>query len=109
MPTVTIALNGRNYDLAVGEGEEPRVQELASEIRRRMEALTRNSGTLSEGMVFVMTALMLADELDQKKREAGKLRDEGREASLKREVALADTIEALATRVETLAARVEAA
>ena len=45
----------------------------------------------------------------QKKREAAKLRDEGREASLKREVALADTIEALAARVETLAARVEAA
>jgi cell division protein ZapA len=109
MPTVTIALNGRNYDLAVGEGEEPRVQELANEIRRRMENLTRNTGSLSEGMVFVMTALMLADELDQKKREANRLKDEGREASLKREVALADTIEALAARVETLAARVEAA
>jgi cell division protein ZapA len=91
MPTVTIALNGRNYDLAVGEGEEPRVQELANEIRRRMENLTRNTGSLSEGMVFVMTALMLADELDQKKREANRLKDEGREASLKREVALYDT------------------
>ena len=109
MPTVTIALNGRNYDLAVGEGEEPRVQELAGEIRRRMENLTRNAGSLSEGMAFVMTALTLADELDQKKREANRLKDEGREASLKREVALADTIEALAARVETLAARVEAA
>ncbi len=109
MPTVTIALNGRNYDIAVGEGEEPRAHELAGEIRRRMENLTRNAGNMSEGMVFVMTALLLADELDQKKREAAKLRDEGREASLKREVALADTIEALAARVETLAARVEAA
>jgi cell division protein ZapA len=109
MPTVTIALNGRNYDLAVGDGEEPRVQELAGENRRRMESLTRNAGTLSEGMAFVMTALTLADELDQKKREALRLKDEGREASLKREVALADTIEALAARVETLAARVEAA
>jgi cell division protein ZapA len=109
MPTVTIALNGRNYDLAVGEGEEPRVQELAGEIRRRMENLTRSAGTLSEGMAFVMTALTLADELDQKKREALRLKDEGREAALKREVALADTIEALAARVETLAARVEAA
>ena len=57
-----------------------------------MESLTRTAGTMSEGMVFVMTALLLADELDQKKREAAKLRDEGREASLKREVALADTI-----------------
>jgi cell division protein ZapA len=109
MPTVTIALNGRNYDLAVGEGEEPRVQELAGEIRRRMEHLTRNAGALSEGMAFVMTALTLADELDQKKREALRLKDDGREASLKREIALADTIEALAARVETLAARVEAA
>ena len=109
MPTVTIALNGRNYDLAVGDGEEPRVQELAGEIRRRMENLTRSAGNLSEGMAFVMTALTLADELDQKKREANRMKDEGREASLKREVALADTIEALAQRVETLAARVEAA
>jgi cell division protein ZapA len=109
MPTVTIALNGRNYDIACGEGEEARVQELGGEIRRRMESLTRNSGHLNEGMVFVMTALLLADELDQKKREASRLRDEGRETSLKREVALADTIEALAARVETLAAQVEAA
>ena len=109
MPTVTIALNGRNYDIACGEGEEPRVHELAGEIRRRMESLTRNAGTMNEGMVFVMTALLLADELDQKKRESAKVRDEGRESSLKRELALADTIEALAARVETLAARVEAA
>jgi|SRR5687768_14432329 cell division protein ZapA len=109
MPTVTIALNGRNYDVACDEGEQARVTELAGELRRRMESLTRNSGHLSEGMVFVMTALLLADELDQKKRESAKLRDEGRETSLKREVALADTIEALAQRVESLAARVEAA
>jgi cell division protein ZapA len=109
MPTVTIPLNGRNYDIACGEGEEPRVQELAGEIRRRMEGLTRNAGPMGEGMIFVMTALLLADELDQKKREVGRLRDEGHESSLRREVALADTIEALAIRIESLAARVEAA
>jgi cell division protein ZapA len=109
MPTVTIPLNGRNYDIACGDGEEPRVQELAGEIRRRMEGLTRNAGPMTEGMVFVMTALLLADELDQKKREVARLRDEGHESSLRREVALADTIEALAIRIESLAARVEAA
>jgi len=109
MPTVTIGLNGRNYDIACGEGEEARVQELAGEIRRRMESLTRTSGPMNEGMVFVMTALLLADELDQRKRETARLKDDGRESSMKRELALADTIEALAARVETLAARVEAA
>ena len=44
MPTVTVALNGRNYDIACGEGEEARVQELSGEIRRRMEGLAKNSG-----------------------------------------------------------------
>jgi cell division protein ZapA len=109
MPTVTIALNGRNYDIACDEGEEPRVHELAGEIRRRMEGLTRNAGPMGEGMVFAMTTLLLADELDQKKREAARLKDDGQESALRREVALADTIEALAVRIESLAARVEAA
>jgi cell division protein ZapA len=109
MPTVTIALNGRNYDIAVGEGEEARVLELAGEIRRRMEGVTKGAHPMTEGMAFVMTALLMADELDQKKREASKLKDEGREGGLRRELALADTIEALAKRIETLAARVEAA
>ena len=110
MPTVTIALNGRNYDIAVGEGEEARVQELAGEIRRRMEGIAKTGApAMSEGMAFVMTALLLADELDQKKREAAKLKDEGREGGLRRDLALADTIEALAQRIESLAARVDAA
>ena len=109
MPTVTVALNGRNYDIACGEGEQARVQELAGEIRRRMEGVTKNAAPMNEGMAFVMTALLLADELDQKKREAAKLQDEGREGTLRRELALADTIEAMANRIESLAARVEAA
>lgn len=109
MPTVTIALNGRSYDIACGDGEEARVQELAGEIRRRMEGLTKNAAPMNEGMAFVMTALLLADELDQKKREAAKLKEEGREGTLRRELALADTIETLAKRIESLAARVEAA
>jgi cell division protein ZapA len=108
MATVTIALNGRNYDIAVGEGEEARVLELAGEIRRRMEGVTKGAH-LNEGMAFVMTALLLADELDQKKRETAKLNEEGREGTLRRELVLADTIESLAQRIESLAARVEAA
>jgi len=110
MPTVTIALNGRNYDIACGEGEETRVLELAGEIRRRMEGVTKGGAApVAEGMAFVMTALLLADELDQKKREASKLKEDGREGTLRRELVLADTIEALAQRIESLAARVEAA
>jgi cell division protein ZapA len=35
MPTVTIPLNGRNYDIACGPGEEDRVQEVAARLRER--------------------------------------------------------------------------
>ena len=50
MPTVTIALNGRNYDIACGEGEEARVQELAGELRRRMEGLAKNAESVRHGI-----------------------------------------------------------
>lgn len=109
MPTVTIALNGRNYDIACGEGEEARVQELAGEVRRRMEGLVKHAGPVAENLLFALTALLLSDELDQKNRAIEGLRAEQGEMMQRREVALADTIERLAVKIEAIAARLEAA
>lgn len=109
MPTVTIALNGRNYDIACGEGEEGRVLELAAEVRRRMERLVKNSGPVAENLLFALTALLLSDEVDQKNRSIHELQAEQGELMQRREVALADTIERLATKIEAIAARLEAA
>ena len=44
MPTVTIPLNGRTYDIACGPGEEDRVQEVAARLRGRMEEISRSLG-----------------------------------------------------------------
>lgn len=109
MPVVTIALNGRNYDIQVGAGQEARVQELAGEIRRHMETLTKNAAPVSENLLFALTALLLADELDQKTREVAKLQDEAENQSDERESALVQTIEKLAGKIEAIAARLEAA
>jgi cell division protein ZapA len=109
MPVVTIALNGRNYDISVGAGQEARVQELAGEIRRHMDTLTKNAAPVSENLLFALTALLLADELDQKSREAAKLRDEAQNHTDERETALVQTIETLAGKIEAIAARLEAA
>jgi cell division protein ZapA len=109
MPTVTIALNGRNYDIACGEGEEARVLELAGEVRRRMESLVKNSGPVAENLLFALTALLMSDEIDQKNRLIQDLRGEQEELAQRREIALADTIERLATKIEAIAARLEAA
>lgn len=109
MPTVTVALNGRNYDIACGEGEEARVQELSGEIRRRMEGLARNAGPVPENLLFALTGLLLADELDQKNRQIAQLKGQQEDLVQRREIALADTIERLAVKIEAIAARLEAA
>jgi len=109
MPTVTIALNGRNYDIACGEGEEARVQELAGELRRRMEGLAKNAGPVAENLLFTLTGILLADELDQKNRQIAQLKGAQEDLVQRREIALADTIERLAVKIEAIAARLEAA
>lgn len=109
MPTVTIALNGRNYDITCGEGEEARVHELSAEVRRRMESLAKHSGPVAENQLFALTALLLSDEIDQRNRQIAELRNQQEDLVQHREVALADTIERLATKIEAIAARLEAA
>ncbi len=76
MPKVTVTFNGRTYDIACGIGEEARVQELAGEIRRRMEGMAKNAGSIQETQLFALTALLLADELDQRGREVERAKRE---------------------------------
>lgn len=109
MPTVTIPLNGRNYDIACGPGEEDRVQEVASRLRERMEGISRSLGGAQENFLFAVTALLLADELEQREKELTHARGQLKDSAQHREVNLAQTLERLAGRIETIAARLEAA
>jgi cell division protein ZapA len=110
MPTVTIPLNGRNYDIACGPGEEERVQEMAARLRERMEGISRSlGGTPQESVLFAVTSLLLADELEQREKELGEARLQLKGSAQHREVNLAQTLERLAGRIEAIAARLEAA
>ncbi len=109
MPTVTIFLNGRNYDVACGPGEEARVQEVAGRLRQRMEALAKSIGSVQENLLFAVTALLLADELEQREREVTELQSAGRDVVTDRDTVLADALEHFAGKIEALAARLEAA
>jgi len=109
MPTVSIGLNGRNYDIACGEGEEPRVLALAHELRRRVESLSREAGPVSESMLLVMAGLLLADALDTERRAVEAERAERGRARQAEEDRLAEMVERLAARIEAIAARLEAA
>ena len=109
MPTVTVLLNGRNYDIACGPGEETRVEELAARLRTRMEGVSRSLGGGQETFLFAVTALLLADELEQREKELSQLRGQQKESAEHRGADLAKTLEKLAGRIEAIAARMEAA
>jgi len=95
MPQVSINIANRIYELACGEGEEPRVHELASYVDEKINELRRQlpPGTV-EVKLLVFAALMLADE----SREARGLAKQAETAR----ASAADSAETLATAFEDL-------
>ena len=63
MGQVAITVNGRSYRFDCGDGEEPRLQELADYVKSRMEALSSEHGNVGEERLLLMAALTIADEL----------------------------------------------
>jgi len=63
MGEVTIAVNGRAYRFACGDGEEARLRELAAYVTSRMEGLAREHGNVGDERLLLMTALMITDDL----------------------------------------------
>ncbi|KAA5605678.1 cell division protein ZapA [Roseospira marina] len=126
MPQVTITVNGRDYRIACGPGEESHVSTLAAQIDVKTRELTARVGHVSEGMALVMLGLTLADELTDLRREVEVLRDQrgaldeveeaaqeaaqdrAREHALAEEQAAA-AIVAMASRIEALADRLDQA
>jgi cell division protein ZapA len=95
MPQVSINIANRIYELACGEGEESRVQELAAYVDQKVEALRKQlpHGT-PEVKILVFASLLLAEE----SREA---RGIAKQAESARATA-SDDSETLATALEEL-------
>ena len=73
MPEIPVTINGRNYRVTCGDGEEPRLKTLAQGFDARVQKLVRSVGQAGEAQLLVVTALMLADELDEARAEIAKL------------------------------------
>ena len=63
MGQVAVTVNGRSYRFDCGDGEEPRLQELAEYVKSRMDTLTLEHGNVGEERLLLMAALTIADEL----------------------------------------------
>ena len=115
MKPLTISVYGRDYQIACDEGQEGHLRRLAAQVDERMHQLAYRMGPAGESMLFILTCLMLADELTDATREAAQLREqiqsmpqtvEG-DNTQQLEAVVASTIDQIAEHLERIAEQVE--
>lgn len=95
MPQISIQIANRTYELACGEGEEERVQELAAYVDEKVGELRRQLPPgAPEIKLMVFAALILADE-SREARGIAKAAESARASAT-------DSAETLATALEDL-------
>ncbi|HEX6609795.1 MAG TPA: cell division protein ZapA [Reyranella sp.] len=94
MPEVSVQIANRDYELACGDGEEERVQELAAYVDEKIAELRRQLPGTPEVKLLVFAALILADE----SREARGIAKAAESAK----ASATDSAETLATALEDL-------
>ena len=104
MAHVAVMIDGKKYRLACNEGEEKRLESLASLIDGKIAELRGSFGEIGDQRLVVMAALTVADNLLEARDEAQAARKRG-EIAEARAGKVAASLEKLGTRLEALAAR----
>ncbi|HEX2217148.1 MAG TPA: cell division protein ZapA [Xanthobacteraceae bacterium] len=76
MPSVSVLINGRKYNMACEDGQEQHLRGLAEDFDRRIAALKKEMGEIGDMRLAVVAALMLADELFEAKTRLGEIENE---------------------------------
>ena len=107
MAQLTIQVNGRPYSVGCEDGQEAHLMEIARLFDRQVRQVSQDVGQLGETRLFLMGALLLADEMSDLKlrlahaqSELAQLRNE----TTRIEIAAIRAIDAAAERIEKLAA-----
>ena len=102
MATVTVEVNGRPYPVGCADGQEERVKLLAEQFDSKVQSVAEQVGQVGDLNLFLMGALMLADELAEAKK--------GRQVQVvtanpppQNNEGVAEALNAVATRLEKLA------
>ena len=108
MGKVTVRISGQAYQLACQDGEENRLMSLAAYVDEKMASLAASLGQAGESRLFLMTALVIADELLECRDQLGKAAPVAGKAS-ETTPAAAELIFKLANKIEHIADRLEKA
>lgn len=65
MATVTVDINGRPYAVGCADGQEERVRTLARHFDQNVRSVASDVGHVGDLRLFLMAALILADELHE--------------------------------------------
>ena len=99
MAQVKLEVGGRQYDVMCRDGEEERLMMLARLVDSRAADVIRSIGRGNEPRELLLTALLLADELDEARSTVASARTE--------EIQRVTAMERCAERLESLASRLE--
>ena len=107
MATVTVEVYGRPYAVGCADGQEARVRDLAAQFNERVQGVADQVGQVGDVRLFLMAALMLADELGEAKRQAA-VQNSGRAKAATAAVAApAASSDGVAEALNAVAARIE--
>lgn len=105
MSVVDLKIGARSFQLACEEGQESHLKRLANDIDVKIESLSRQMRTGNESLLFLMTALMLQDELNEVNK---KLEDATKRSQGIKEEDMSIAINTISDYLETLVDKIEA-
>lgn len=100
MATVTVEINGRPYAVGCADGQEERVRILAKQFDNHVRDVAADVGQVGDIRLFLMAALVLADELHEARLSGGGAAP----AAAPSEAGVAEALNAVAARIEKIAA-----
>jgi cell division protein ZapA len=106
MAQLTVEVNGRPYAVGCEDGQESHLADLARMFDQQVRHVSEDMGQLGDTRLFLMGALLLADELSDAKARLGVLQAEVGKLTTDRgklETRATAALEAAAQRIEKLA------
>lgn len=105
MALVVLKVNGRDFQVACEDGQEPRLRRLAQYIDGKIGEFVKGVGQVGEARLLLLAALSIADELSDANEALQQARQ--RSSGSGESGAAAAGIQGIAQRVEAIAARLE--
>lgn len=106
MAQISVEVNGRPYAVGCEDGQEQHLLELAKLFDHQVRQVSQDMGQLGDTRLFLMGALLLADELADARNRLAALQAEMSRAQADRariETRAVSALEAAAKRIEKLA------